>query len=334
MPWPFWRRAGALIPLLALILAPLLAGCGGSSSSDAPPPPPIVLQKMTVRVLDTEDQPIVGARMNIFPLHGQPTRPQPFFSDQAGDIQLTWMAEVRTAKASEHSRDKVYYMRSAFDFVVHAATYLPHYGGIDLKDSSRVVSSLALKTPNDPSAVLQPHSRVEILHHPEQLFAGDLAEMSPRDPVVAVCLAFYADNRAVFDILGAKFDWPTYLRTGDTMRMRFVWKGAIWGGLGPAPLSAQVAMATGVPILLAIGEDVLPITGIEKIALEFVVKVAPKDDPHGAPERTIIRIVAPSQQVIALAMGKVTPGQFLAKHHPKVYQGQELKKLEAMAEMF
>lgn len=340
MPWSLTRRGAArLSPVLwslaALFLLVLAAGCGGNSADTEPPPPPpppIVLQQITIRVLDVNDQPVVGARMNIQPLHGYPTRPEPFFSDRAGDIQLVWTAEVKNEKAAEHSQDMVYHMRSAFEFEVHAATYLPHYGVVDQKDSTRVVHSRTLKMASLPQAVLQPYAQTDVLHHPEELFAGDLAELSPRDPLVAVCLAFYADNRAVFDLLGARFAWPTFRRMGDTLRMRFIWKGATWGGLGPAPLAAQVASGTGIPILMAAGEDLLPLAGVNKLAIEMVSKITPADDPHAKPQEAVVRIVAPSDQIIALGEGRMTPAALLAKNQPKLLSGKDLEKLKAMEE--
>jgi hypothetical protein len=76
-------------------------------------------------------------------------------------------------------------------------------------------------------------------------------------------------------------------------------------------------MASGLPIALACGGDLLPLKGIKDLSLIFQIKVTPPDDPWALPKTIKVVLKAPAKDYQALARGTLSADDFLNRHPPR-----------------
>ena len=89
-------------------------------------------------------------------------------------------------------------------------------------------------------------------------------------------------------------------------------------GLARAPLRERVAVSAGVPLLLAAGQDLLPLAGVGRLGVEVACEVSPADDPHALPREVVVWVGAPVEAVARLARGEVRTDRFLEGHPPRL----------------
>ncbi len=303
-------RARAL-PALGALLFLCLAGCAGPQT--APGPPPQRGQQLELRVLDSHDNPLAGARVTFKPLAGAPARPGPYRTDSQGVLSLTWRPQVIDETKGTQIRDRVYTYRSETGFEVSKPGYFPARGEIKAQDVGRRLVDPELKS-MDRVAPLRPLKRVVVLREFQAVFGGELAKAGKGDPLAAKLLGFYEQIAPVARHLGAEFAWPAFVKEGGRLTLRFSWLGATWSGLALAPLQAQVAAGTGLPLAAAVGDVLLPAPGVQTVRLAVESQRSDPEDPHAAPQQVELVIEGPAQDFRELAAGKLSGDAFLERH--------------------
>ena len=272
-------------------------------------------QEIRLRVLDRRDWPLAGAKISLTPVRGRAKKPGPFVTDKYGQVTILWEPQAIDETKGTHIQDQVVTYLTQADYQVEAAGYMPAGGVISGRDSSRRVVSEKLKT-LDHQADLRPLAQVVVLHGKRDLLGGDLAKRSFQDPLVKRCLAFHQNLQQVARELGADFAWPAFVLKGPILSLNFHWRGVTWGGLDPAPLKAKVALSAGLPLALACGQELLPLSGLQNLSLAFFSEKLPQNDPHALPLRAAVIISAPVSSFGKLAKGALSPDQFLLDHPP------------------
>ncbi len=313
------RAARPPWPWLLLTLALGLAACAGPTQDQTEPPPPMV-QEIVIRVLDMKDRPLAGASLEVTPLQGRPQDPGPYKSDGQGLIQLPWRTLALNQRAGQATQDQVYALVTSLDYRIEAPGYLPEQGHFQTAGHYRQMARPELKGIDIPAA-LSKRVLTVVLHRLQDLLGPGLEQRPAGDPLAKACLDFYEKNRQVAKDLGAELAWPAFIAQGDLLRVRLNWKGAAWSALGKLPLPAQVSLSTGLPLALLVGEDLLPAPGVNRVSLEVLSEISPKeDDPLAAPVRARVVLEAPAAVMRDLAAGRLDPDRFLAKHPPRLEQ--------------
>ncbi len=315
---PARRRGPANWPALAagLFLLLGLAACAAPPPQASPPPPPgQTPQKVTIRVLDAKDRPVVGAEAVIRPQAGSPRAPGPYLADARGEIRLEWLPEVRDELVKLHSRDQVYTFQTKLGFTIKAKGFLDGVGSLEGSGRYRSLDNPEL-TSMDNTLAMGKLSETVVLRRPRDLLGPGLSQRPDHDPLVASCLEFFNKYRLVAQRLGAEFAWPSFGYRGGVLTVAFDWRGVTWGGLKQAPLTAKVAVNSGVPLAVAAGKDLLPLKGVDSLAIEFRHELPPENDPRAAPRPAKVVLAAPAEQLRDLAQGRLTPDKFLLAHPP------------------
>ncbi|CAO0821990.1 Carboxypeptidase regulatory-like domain-containing protein [Desulfarculales bacterium] len=304
---------------LLLALAAGLAACGGSAQ-DLPEPPPPMMQGIVFRVLDQKDRPLAGVSLDVTALQGRPQKPGPYVSDAQGLIQLPWLTFSLDQRAGHATKDQVFALAASLEYQLEAPGYLPEQGRLQTEGQYRQLARPELKGIDIP-AVLNKRVLTVVLHRLEDLLGPGLDRRPTGDPLVKGCLDFYKRNRLVAKNLGAEFAWPAFLLQGDLLRVRLDWKGAAWSALSKVPLPAQVSLSTGLPLIILVGEDLLPAPGVGKVSLEVLSEIPPKEgDPHAPPVRARVAMAAPAAAMQDLAASRLEPDGFLFKYPPRLEQ--------------
>jgi hypothetical protein len=200
-------------------------------------------------------------------------------------------------------------------YLVEAEGFMPASGVMQGRDTSRRVASPILKSLSR-QAVLRPLAETVVLRSRKDFLGGELANRPLHDPLAVRCLAFEQSLRPVAGKLGAEFAWPAFVLKGSSLNLHFAWKGAAWGGLDSAPITAKVVVGAGMPLALACGEELVPLPGIKELSLKFFSEVLPANDPYALPQKAAVILSAPAEAYQELAKGKLTPDQFLLKYPP------------------
>lgn len=300
-----------VLPALAALLALCLAGCAGPAP--APAPPPQRQQRVELLVLDGHDNPLAGAQVTLTALAGAPARPGPYRTGPDGVLALVWRPGVTDETAGKQIKDRVYTFRTEFGYEVKKPRYFPARGEVKAEDVGRTVLTPELKALSRV-APLRPLKQVVVLRRFSAVFGGDLAKAGRRDPLAAKLLAFYEQMEPVAAHLGAKFAWPAFVKQGGLLTLRFDWLGVSWSGLALAPLKAQVAAGTGLPLAAAVGDVLLPAPGVDTVRLTVESQRNNPKDPLAAPRRSELVIEAPAGDFMALARGKLGGDAFLDRH--------------------
>jgi hypothetical protein len=72
------------------------------------------------------------------------------------------------------------------------------------------------------------------------------------------------------------------------------------------------------PLARAVGEELAPAPGVERITLVVLGELPPPDDPHALPGKAVVSLEAPQEAYQALAAGRLSPDAFLARHRPEM----------------
>lgn len=310
---PTWLVAGLLLAL---------AACAAPPPPGLPEPPPPMVQPLALRVLDQNDRPLAGARATITPLLGRPQEPGPYVSDARGIIELPWLTHNQNQRAGTPTQDQVYALQSKLDYQLEAEGFLPAQGRLEAEGHHRQLARPELRGIDTP-AKLGRRMQTVVLHKLSDLLGPGLLERPAGDPLARRCLEFHDKNRAVAQGLNAEFAWPSFIVQGDLLRVRLDWRGAAWSMLGRIPLAGQVSLSTGLPLALLVGEDLLPAPGVDRVSVEVLSEISPKEgDRHAPPVRARVELVAPAAALRGLASGQTTPDAFILKYPPKlVHEG-------------
>ncbi len=313
--WRSWLR-----PTLLLGLALGLAACAGGppaveqSPAAAPPEQPLAL-----RVLDGLDRPLAGAEAVVVAFAGQPRDPGPYRSDDRGLIDLPWRPQV-VAETGPQTADRLLAYVSRLDYRVQAPGYMPAEGRLEQTGKSRRLAQKRLQG-LDAEAVLVRRTQTVVLHRRAEILGRGLSDRSPDDPLVARCLAYYDKNHDLAVELGTSFAWPGFTLQGRRLAVRLDWRGQTWSALSKAPLAAQVALSTSLPLAITLGEDLLPAPGVEDVSLDIISVIPPQGaDPHAPPVHARVSLEAPVADLLALAKGALAPESFLRRHPPRLVE--------------
>lgn len=277
--------------------------------------PPV--QEITWRVLDSRDRPVAGAEVRLTPRAGRPQGRGPWRTDARGELRLVWLPQVVDQAQGRGIRDKLVELVTRLDYRVEKQGYFPALGGVeDITRQRRMASSeladLGLERPPRPLV------ETVVLRRRGEALGGELAGRGEDDPVVRRLLAFYQEITPVARHLGVVWAWPGFVLRRGELHLRFRWRGAPWVGLALAPLQTRVALSAGVPLLLAAGQDLLPLAGLGRLGVEVVCEVSPADDPHALPQQVAVVVAAPVEAVERLARGEVSADRFLERHPPRL----------------
>jgi len=301
---------------LALLLLPLLLAAvppGGAAPSSR-------LQEVLIRVLDTRDRPVAGAQVHLTPLAGSPVRPGPFRTDRRGELRLQWKPKVEDLGRKSGLSDRILRFLSRLEYQVKAPGFFPAQGRLERSGQERVMSSPELRG-LDRRDRLTPLVATVVLRRPAELLAGELARRSPQDPLVKRLLAFHRQLEPVLPHLGVEFAWPAFSLRGKELKVILRWRSTPWAGLAQAPLKARVVASAALPLTLACGQDLLPLPGVERLAVEVESELTPPGDPYALPARAVVRLAAPVGQVLDLARGRLSPDDFLMDNEPVLERG-------------
>jgi hypothetical protein len=323
------RQAARLSFVLAFLLL-ALAACAGPAPAPAPAPAPppgaasgpgprpgqeVITQKVVIRVLDHKDRPVSGAEVIITPRLGRAQNPGPYRTDARGELRMEWLTQERDELQKLHSRDQVLTYESKLSFVVRAEGFIDGLGALEGGGRYRSMDSPELANLGNKLRLGQ-LSDTLLLRRQRDLLGPGLDQRPDHDPLVAGCLAFFQKYRLVAPRLGAEFAWPSFSLKGSELTLAFTWRGITWGGLKAAPLAARVALTSGAPLAVAAGKDLLPLAGVESLAIEFHHALPPEGDPQGAPQPAKVVLAAPARDVIDLARGVTSTDNFLLVHAP------------------
>lgn len=295
------------------MLAAVLLAVGAALALAAPAP--AAEQEFFFRVLDSHDRPITTAQLIPEPLAGKPENAPPFKANAAGVIRLSWVPSA--TQEGPPGGDRITRWRSAFRWRISAPGYLPAVGSVDLQDKSRQMADPRLANLNR-QAKLAPRGETVVLRKAAELFGWPVPDPPEKDPLARACLAFRAKNARVARRLGARFAWPAFGKEGSRLNIYFDWTGAPWGSSAPAPLAARVAALTGLPLLIAAGQDLPPLPQVKSLRLVFHSSIAPAGDEYAMAIPARVIITAPLEQVRRLARGQMGAGAFLADNPPRL----------------
>ncbi len=297
------------------VLVLLLAAAAAVGARDTLP-----RQEILIRVLDTRDRPVPGARVSFTPLAGSPARPGPFHTDRRGELRLQWKPRVEDLGRQGGYSDRIRRLLSRLDYQVQAPGFFPAQGRLERSGQERTMSSPELRG-LDRRDRLSPLVATVVLHRPRELLAGELTRRRLQDPLVQRLLEFHRRLRPVVLHLGVDFAWPAFSLRGRELAVIMQWRGTPWAGLAQAPLKARVVASAALPLVLACGQELLPLAGVERLAVEVASEITPPGDPYALPARALVRISAPADQVLALARGRISPDHFLLNNQPVLETG-------------
>ncbi len=307
----------ALALFISLAAGP---GCAGKKADKAAEDLSAVFlaahkQAITFRVLNGRDRPVAGARITVAPLAGEPAGPGPYITNRKGEVTLEFIPQGK--KEMPGMRDTFISFTTKLDYKVQAKGHFGGRGRIESKAQARVMASEELKALNQ-KAEMQPWVEVVVIRAERELWAGQFSGMPPDHKLKIRLKEYYDQINPVAAHLGCKFAWPAFKLDKAVLSLYFDWTGATWAGLAPAPLKAKVTLNSGMPLAMAVAEDLLPLKGVEKVNLVFLSEYKPPDDPHAAPDEVSISITGSADDLIKLAAGDLTVDDFLDRYPAKL----------------
>ncbi|MCF8034824.1 MAG: hypothetical protein K9K66_19095 [Desulfarculaceae bacterium] len=272
-------------------------------------------QEFFFRVLDSRDRPVPTAILEVEPLAGKPENAPPFKANEEGVIRLPWTPQVKR-DTSPGGDEHINYL-SALRWRVIAPDHLSAVGASRVEDQSRKMAD-PLLAKLSRKAKFSPQGETVVLRTTGELFAFPVPKPPQSDPLVKACLDFRRKNALVALRLGARFAWPAFNREDNRLDLLLDWVGAPWGDTAPAPLMSKVTLFSGLPLMIAAGQDLPPIKGIDSLRLTFYSNIFPAGDEHAMPIPARVVIEAPLDQIRRLARGEMRAGAFLAQHPPRL----------------
>ena len=277
---------------------------------------PSPVQEITWRVLDSRDRPVAGAEIHIQARAGRPQGRGPWRTDARGELRLVWRPRVVDRAGGRGIRDELVDLVTRLDYRVEKRGCFPALGRVEDVTRRRRMASPELA---DLGRSRPPRPLVEtvVLRRWGEALGGELAVRGGDEPMVRRLLAFYQQITPVARHLGVVWAWPGFVLEKGELRLRFRWRGAPWVGLTRAPLRLRVALSAGVPLLLAAGQGLLPLSGVGDLGVEVACEVSPADDPHALARQVTVVVAAPVGEVERLARGEVSADRFLERHPPR-----------------
>jgi hypothetical protein len=298
------------LPLLLLCLAAL--GLAALSAEAAPK------QEFYFRVLDSHDRLVEKARLEVEPLAGKPEGGPGFTVGKDEVIRLWWLPQGR--EAIPGASDQVIRWTSAFHWRISAPGYITAVGTINRESTTRTMSDpLLAKLNQEPDTVA--HGENVLLRRPEEMFAWNPKTHPPSGPLSQACEKLHLKEARVAHRLGASFAWPAFDLKGDILEIHFDWVGAPWGNQAEAPLTGKVALLTGLPLMIAVGQDLPVLPQVKNLRMVFHSAIAPPDDPYAMPVPAQVIMQAPLEEVSRLGRGEMGAREFLAAHPPRMEGG-------------
>ncbi len=302
---------------LLLALALVLAGCAAPPPAPPQPRAQDFTQPLALRVLDSRDRPLAGAKVELSPRQGSPLGRAVLVCDRQGEVRFSWRPKVVDHTAGSQVRDKVFDLVSELDYVVRKPGFFPARGRLRaVARGRRLVDPQLKRLGREP--LLLAKTEVVVLRRLEEVFGGGLAGRPLEGPVMRRLLAFHRSMAPVLPHLGVEFAWPAFVQEGGRLRLRFAWRGAAWAGLSRAPLLGQVTASALLPLARAVGEELVPLGGVRRLVLEVVSETTPAHDPYALPTLTRVSLAAPVPAYRDLAAGRLSPDAFLARHPPRL----------------
>jgi hypothetical protein len=300
-----------------LLAAALCAGCAATPKR-APliedrEKSPELLQTVTLRALDARDRPLKGVRLVIEPISGSPVGQGPFVTNEKGEITFKWRARAKDRTKGTMVLDRDYIYETIFRFRTNYTDFAQYTDKVVYRDVRRRVVTPELTMLNR-DASLPPISRVMVLHRLQDILGRG---MDPdQSGLTTACLNFFKNIQLSCPFLGVRFAWPSFSLAEKKLTVRFHFKHPTWGVLETAPFLAQTTINSALPLAIACGDDLLPLPEITHLTLAIEGEISPPDDPYAAPKRVENRITAPQEAFKALAVGTITPDDFLEKYPP------------------
>ncbi|MCF8042671.1 MAG: hypothetical protein K9K65_17205 [Desulfarculaceae bacterium] len=286
-------------------------------------------QDFFFRVMDSRDRLVPGARMEVRPLAGHPKGGPVFAADKTGVIRLEWLPLGKEALPGSH--DQVTRWASAFHWRIFAPGFLSAVGAINQETTSRTMADPLLAKMNQ-TANTAPHGETVLLRRPGEMFAWSEKEHPLEGPLSAACKDLHLKDARVARRLGASFAWPAFALSGDTLEIRFDWVGAPWGNQAKAPLTGKVALLTGLPLMIAAGQDLPPLPQVKNLRLVFNSSIAPPDDDYAMPVPAKVIMQAPVEAVRRLGAGELGAREFMGQFPPRLEGGPPPKPAPAQDE--
>lgn len=279
-------------------------------------------QEFFFRVMDSHDRAVPGARLELKPLAGHPEGGPVFTADPAGIIRLQWHPQGREALPG--ASDQVIRWRCAFEWRVSAPGFLSAVGTVDQETTTRTMSDPLLASLNQ-TAETAPHGENVLLRRAREMFAWSEKQYPPDSPLSRACKQLHLKNARVARRLGASLAWPAFALAGDTLEIRFDWVGAPWGNQAQAPLTGKVATFTGLPLMMALGQELPALPQVKNLRLVFNSSIAPPGDEYAMPVPAQIILQAPVEAVRRLGRGELGAREFMSSYPPRLEGGPQVE---------
>ncbi|MBU1277208.1 MAG: hypothetical protein KJ720_17680 [Proteobacteria bacterium] len=283
-------------------------------------------QEFFFRVLDSRDRALAAARLEMEPLAGRPVGGPAFQANPQGVISLSWLPQGREAPGA--GSDQVTRWTSAFHWRIFAPGFLPAVGTINQETTSRTMADPLLAKLNQ-QANTAPHGETVVLRRPGEMFAWTAREHPQDSPLSKTCSQLHLKNARVARRLGAEFAWPAFALAGDALEIYFDWVGSPWGNQAKAPLTGKVALFTGLPLMIAFGQELPPLPGIKRLRLVFHSSLVPPGDDYAMPVPARVIMEAPLDEVRRLARGELGAREFMSQNPPRLEGGPPSKQTPA-----
>ncbi len=302
---------------LLITIALILTACG------APPPAPIkpetqkFTQPILLRVLDSRDRPVNGAKVELIAKKGASIGPSKIETNKHGEVAVSWRPQVDNHTAGSQSRDELFDLVSQFEFHTNKTGFFPVRGRIEAEARGRRLYDPNLKSlGREP--ILSLKSETVIMRRLGEVFGGSLRGKPLNDPLVSQLMKFHEGMALVVPHLGVEFAWPAFVLDGKKLTMHYSWRGASWAGLSRAPILGQVTAGALLPLARAVGEELAGLPGVKHTALQVLSETTPPNDPYALPFKTRVTLTAPLSAYKALAANQVSPDEFLLKYPPSL----------------
>ena len=163
-------------------------------------------------------------------------------------------------------------------------------------------------------AELGPLKEVVVLTKTATLLAGRLGPKGDAPKTREKCLAFIRRNRQALKSLGIEFDTPAFELKGNMLRLKVVWRGPTWGGLGRMPAKTRAVLNAGLPLARALGSEVLPLPDVKSADIWVACEDKPGGDQLAASGVVSVVLGSSAKDLIRLGNGEITPRNFVREN--------------------
>lgn len=258
---------------------------------------PETSETVEVAILDSRQNPIAGALLELTPLAGElqgaimPTNAQ-------GRTTFNWLPQV--VQDESNSTDLLYRYIASFAWKVEKTGYLPESGIVGHLTTQRQIESEELPTLNAMPA-FPPIQQSINLYQPGELFAAEFNYPELK----SWCESFYNKNYQLTRALGTAFQWPAFaMENEQTLVIKLQYTDTGWAGASDAALLHKATLNTYLPWCLLLSEQLSTLPLLQNIKLEYVSSqdINPLD-PHAWSENIVLSAVIPVQALSQIGLG-------------------------------